>query len=113
MVSTFVIACMSRWRCGIEGCDDRFESAADAVIHQTHDHDRHECRVCGSRVPEGYFAIRHAFEEHTRAEYVRAYDADAAEVRRREEVKREIEAEVDLRRVVAELDEEVPADAEQ
>ena len=104
---------MSRWKCGIEGCDARFESAEDAVVHQTRDHERHECKVCGTPIPEGYFAIRHAFDEHTRAEYVRAYDADASEVRRREAVKREIEAEIDLRRVVAELDGEgLLADAE-
>ena len=104
---------MSRWKCGIEGCDARFESAEDAVVHQTRDHERHECEVCGTSIPEGYFAIRHAFDEHTRAEYVRAYDAGAAEVRRREEVKRAIEAEIDLQRVMAELDgEQASADTE-
>ena len=104
---------MSRWKCGIKECDARFKSAADAVVHQTRNHERHKCKVCGTLVPEGYFAIRHAFDEHTRAEYVRAYDADASEVRRREEVKREIEAEADLRRVVAQLDGEgIPADTE-
>ena len=104
---------MSRWKCGIEGCDARFESAEDAVVHQTRDHERHECQICGTLIPEGYFAIRHAFDEHTRAEYVRAYDADATEVRRREEVKREIEAEIDLQRVVSELGGEgIPADTE-
>ncbi len=55
-------------------------------------------------VPDGYFAIRHAFDEHTRAEFVRAYDADSAAVRRREEIKGEIESAADLQRVVEQLD---------
>ena len=95
---------MPRWMCGIDGCDAGFDDVESAIVHQTDDHQRHECKVCGTIVPDGYFAIRHAFDEHTRAEFVRAYDADSAAVRRREEIKREIEAEVDLQRVVDELD---------
>jgi len=95
---------MPRWMCGIDGCDAAFDDVESAIVHQTDDHQRHECKVCGTIVPDGYFAIRHAFDEHTRAEFVRAYDADSAAVRRREEIKREIEAEVDLQRVVDELD---------
>ncbi|WP_311171385.1 DUF7565 family protein [Halobellus ordinarius] len=94
---------MSLWKCGIDGCEQRFEEAEAAVIHQTVDHDRHECTVCGSVVPDGYFAIRHAFEEHSRAEYVRAYDADSSAVRVREEIKAAIEDEADLHSVVEEL----------
>ena len=105
---------MSRWKCGIEGCDARFESVEETIVHQTRDHRRHECKVCGTVVPEGYFAIRHAFDEHTRAEYVRAYDADSNAVRVREKVKATVEAEADLQRVVAELngEDEAPADLE-
>ena len=66
--------------------------------------DRIECEVCGTVVPDGYFAIKHAFEEHSRAEYVRAYEASAAEVRRREEIKEEIEDAADIREVVDRLD---------
>ena len=94
---------MSLWTCGIDGCEERFEDAEAAIIHQTVGHDRHQCAVCGSIVPDGYFAIRHAFEEHSRAEYVRAYDADSSAVRDREEIKRTIEDEADIRAVVEEL----------
>ncbi|WP_129114891.1 DUF7565 family protein [Halegenticoccus tardaugens] len=95
---------MSRWECGIDGCGARFEDVESAIVHQTNEHARHECKVCGTVVPEGYFAIRHAFDEHTRAEYVRAYDADSSAVRERERVKAEIEAEADLQRVVERVD---------
>ena len=95
---------MALWECGIDDCEARFETAEDAIVHQTRDHQRHECRVCGAIVPEGYFAIRHAFDEHTRAEFVRAYDADSDDVRHRERLKRDIELEADLQRVVERLD---------
>ena len=93
-----------RWTCGIGDCDAAFDDVEAAIVHQTNDHQRHECKVCGTIVPDGYFAIRHAFDEHTRAEFVRAYDAGSAAVRRREEIKGEIEAAADLQRVVEELD---------
>ena len=95
---------MVPWTCGIAGCDAVFDDAESAILHQTREHERHECQVCGTVVPDGYFAIRHAFDEHTRAEYGRAYDADSAAVRRRERVKREIEGEADLQSVVDRLD---------
>ena len=94
---------MSLWTCGIGGCEERFEDVEAAIIHQTVEHKRHQCTVCGSVVPDGYFAIRHAFEEHSRAEYVRAYDADSSAVRTREDVKRAVEEEADLQAVVEEL----------
>lgn len=93
------------WVCGIEGCDEIFESVEDLIVHQTNEHDRHECKVCGTVVPDGYLAIRHAFEEHTRAEYVRAYGASAEEVREREQIKSQVESEADLREVVERVDE--------
>lgn len=94
---------MAPWQCGIDGCDARFETVEDAIVHQTNEHERHECHVCGTIVPSGYFAIRHAFDEHTRAEYVRAYDADSDDVRRRERIKRDVEREADLQAVVERL----------
>jgi hypothetical protein len=97
---------MSRWTCGIEGCGERFADVESAILHQTTEHERHECKVCGTIVPEGYFAIRHAFDEHTRAEYVRAYDADSTAVREREQIKSDIESEADLQTVVERLNEE-------
>ncbi|MFB6126417.1 MAG: hypothetical protein ABEJ79_03845 [Halolamina sp.] len=97
---------MSRWNCGIEGCETAFDDAESAVVHQAAEHARHECQVCGTVVPEGYFAIRHAMDEHTRAEYVRAYDADAADIRHREEIKDLVEKTADLREVVSQLESE-------
>ncbi len=93
-----------RWTCGIGGCEAGFDDVEAAIAHQTNEHRRHECKVCGTVVPDGYFAIRHAFDEHTRAEFVRAYDADSAAVRRREKIKDDIESEADLKRVLEELD---------
>lgn len=96
---------MSGWECAIETCDASFESVEDAVVHQVTDHKRTECKVCGSVVPDGYFAIRHAFEEHSRAEYVRSYNANSSDVRHRERIKDAIEAAADLQEVVDRLDE--------
>ncbi|HMB49622.1 DUF7565 family protein [Natronoarchaeum rubrum] len=93
------------WACGIDDCGETFDAVEDAVVHQTNEHTRRECAVCGVVVPDGYLAIRHAFNEHTRAEYVRAYGADSEEVRQREEIKDEIEAEADLQEVVDRLNE--------
>ena len=95
---------MARWECAIEGDDEVFDRVEDLIVHQATSHDRIECKVCGAVVPDGYFAIRHAFDEHSRAEYVRAYDAGAADVRRRESVKETIEAEADIREVVDRLE---------
>ncbi len=98
---------MVPWTCGIVGCDAVFDDAESVILHQTREHERHECQVCGTVVPDGYFAIRHAFDEHTRAEYVRAYDADSEAVRRRERVKREVESEADLQSIVDRLNDGV------
>jgi hypothetical protein len=94
---------MTAWHCGIAGCDAEYDDAEAAVVHQATDHSRHECRICGAVVPEGYFAIRHAFENHSRAEYVRAYDADAAAVRERELARERVDAAVDIDRVLERL----------
>ncbi|MFB6131578.1 MAG: hypothetical protein ABEJ28_12245 [Salinigranum sp.] len=94
---------MALWKCGIDGCSAEFDGVEATIVHQTTQHERHQCKICGTLVPEGYFAIRHALDEHTRAEYVRAYDADAAAIRRREEIKESIERHADLERVVARL----------
>ena len=91
---------MARWQCAIAGDGASFDRVEDLIVHQATEHDRIDCNVCGAVVPDGYFAIRHAFEEHSRAEYVRAYDASAAEVRRREKIKEDIEDVADIREVV-------------
>jgi hypothetical protein len=95
---------MSAWECDIDGCGERFGSVEDAIVHQTKEHERRECKVCGAVVPDGYFAIRHAFDEHSRAEYVRAYDADSSDVRTRERIRDEIEESADLKGIVSRLD---------
>jgi hypothetical protein len=91
------------WECGIDDCGAVFDDAEDVIVHQTNDHERRECKVCGTVVPDGYLAIRHAFSEHKRAEYVRAYGASAQDVRDREEIRDEIEREADLNAVVERL----------
>jgi hypothetical protein len=93
------------WECGIDGCGAVFETVEDAIVHQATRHERHECKVCGTVVPDGYPAFRHAFSEHTRAEYVRAYGASSEEIRRREELKDEIEGTADLQTVAERLGE--------
>ncbi len=103
MASPDDAARMNAWHCGIDGCGREFDGPEEVIVHQTTEHQRHECAVCGTIVPEGYFAIRHAFDEHTRSEYVRAYDADSSDVRAREAVKEEIEESADLQRVVKQL----------
>ncbi|QGN07226.1 hypothetical protein Hrd1104_07865 [Halorhabdus sp. CBA1104] len=95
---------MPRWECALEGCGESFDRVEDLIVHQSTSHERIECAVCGTVLPDGYFAIRHAFEEHSRAEYVRAYNASAAEVRRREKVKESIEDSADIREVVDRLE---------
>ncbi|EMA42903.1 DUF7565 family protein [Halobiforma nitratireducens] len=91
------------WECGIDGCGEVFADVESAVVHQATDHERRECKVCGTVVPDGYLAIRHAFNEHSRAEYVRAYGANAEDVREREELLEEVESEADMEAIATEL----------
>lgn len=86
---------MIGWVCAIDGCGADFDSSEELIAHQEAEHAGHECRVCGERVADGYHAISHAFSEHTRAEYVRAYEADARAIRVREEVFRTVENALD------------------
>lgn len=83
------------WECGIDGCGSVFEDVESAIAHQADAHERRECKVCGTVVPDGFPAIYHTFTNHSRAEYVRAYDADSADIRTREELLEEISADVD------------------
>lgn len=91
------------WECAIEGCGHRTDAPEELLVHQATEHERVECEVCGTLVPDGYFAVRHAFEQHTRAQYVRAYAAGADEIRHRQQVREAVEREADLEAVVAEL----------
>ncbi|MFB6173121.1 MAG: hypothetical protein ABEI39_00610 [Halobacteriales archaeon] len=86
---------MTPWACGLRGCDADFGAAAELIRHQARAHDTRECEVCGAAVPAGFLAIRHAFKEHTRAEYLRAYDADSDDIRVRENLLDAVEAEVE------------------
>lgn len=95
---------MPHWECVIEGGGERFERVEDLIVHQATEHERIECAVCGTVLPDGYFAIRHAFDEHSRAEYVRAYDATSDEVRRREQIKEAIEDTADINEVIERLE---------
>lgn len=97
-------ATMSPWACGIDDCEAVFEAPEPLILHQTTEHSRTTCGVCGETLPDGYFAIRHAFEEHSRAEFVRAYGASSTEVRERESIKDAIEAEADLELVIERLE---------
>lgn len=97
---------MTDWACGIAGCGAGFETAEDLISHQVTDHGECTCAVCGEARPEGFLAIRHAFSEHTRAEYVRAYDATSDDIRHRENVMELIEELVDVPSVLSRLDEE-------
>lgn len=95
---------MGAWACGIAGCGGSFEQPAALIRHQAVNHPPTECLVCGEAVPAGYLSIRHAFEEHTRAEYVRAYDADSDAIREREELIDLIEDHLDVPRLMSQLD---------
>mgnify|MGYP000368563423 CR=1 FL=1 len=98
---------MTGWECGISGCGATYGDVESLLAHQVGDHERHECDICGTVVPEGFFAIRHVFDEHTRAQFVRAYDADSDDVRERERVKADIEEIADLDRIVERVDGDV------
>ena len=93
-----------RWECGISGCAAPFDDVEAVIVHQATEHERCECKVCGTLVPDGYLSIRHAFEAHTRAEYVRAYGASSEDVREREDLRDEIEDLVDFQELVKQLE---------
>ncbi|WP_254838392.1 DUF7565 family protein [Natronomonas marina] len=98
------------WACAIDGCAYGAESVENLLVHQATDHERHQCAVCSTIVPDGYFAIRHAFSEHSRVEYMRHYDADADDVRTREAVVETVESEADVEAVAERLDDDVTGD---
>ncbi|GGL63359.1 DUF7565 family protein [Halocalculus aciditolerans] len=101
---------MSGWECAIGGCGATFRTVESLLTHQVDAHERHECRICGTTVPEGFFAIKHVFEEHTRTEFVRAYDADASAIRERESIKRDVEDTVDPREIYVGRDADTDGD---
>ncbi len=92
------------WECAIRACDYRSDDVEEVLVHQAEAHDRHQCAVCGTVIPDGYFAIRHAFSEHSRAEYLRNYEADTDDIRLREEVLEEVEGAADIDAVVDQIE---------
>ena len=97
---------MNQWRCGIESCTESFVNVKDLVIHQAIDHRKSECEVCGVEVPAGFFAIKHVFSEHNRADFVRAYDANSDDIRQREQIIELIDNQVDLDSLQKRINEE-------
>lgn len=97
---------MPGWECGIGTCGQTFADLESLLAHQVGDHEHIECSVCGTVVPDGYFAIHHAVEEHTRAEYARYYDADSDDIRLRETLKEDVEELVDVAELRERLEEE-------
>ncbi|MFB6093524.1 MAG: hypothetical protein ABEJ77_01095 [Halanaeroarchaeum sp.] len=95
---------MPPWTCDIGDCGATFDDVEALVAHQVAGHDPHRCRMCEDVVPEGFFAIRHAVEEHTRAEYVRHYDADSDDIRLRENLVETVEEIVDESRLEREIE---------
>ena len=92
------------WACAIDDCGYSAEAVEDLLVHQARSHERHECAVCHAIVPDGYFAIRHAFDEHSRDDYMRHYDADADDVRTREAALDAVEEAADVEAVAGRLD---------
>ncbi len=91
------------WECAIDGCDYGTDTVENLLVHQAQSHERHQCAVCGTVVPDGYFAIRHAFSEHSRAEYLRNYEADTDDIRLRETVIEDVEETADIEAVVQQI----------
>jgi DNA-directed RNA polymerase subunit N (RpoN/RPB10) len=94
------------WECAIEGCGERTETAEELLLHQATAHEPVRCAVCGTTVADGYFAMRHTASEHTRTQYLRAYDADREDLKRREAVLERVEAEADVASVLDRLRDE-------
>lgn len=93
------------WGCGIESCVFTTQSVSDLIKHQARDHPPHTCKVCHRDVPNGFTAIFHAFEEHSRTEYVRAYGATSEDVKLRENIKSTIEQRIDVPALFQEITE--------
>ena len=95
------------WACAIDDCTYDAAAVEDLLMHQATAHERHQCAICSTIVPDGYFAIRHAFSEHSRVDYLRHYDAGADDIRIRETVVEAVESAADVEAVVERLDGDV------
>lgn len=94
------------WECGIASCTYAGDSVTELITHQARDHPPHTCRVCDRIIPDGFVAIYHTFEEHNRAEYVKAYGATPDDVRHREQVKAIVERQIDVPALLQKLNKE-------
>lgn len=103
---------MAPWDCAIGGCDSSFDHLEALIAHQVSGHPSHECRICGDVVPEGFFAIKHTVEDHSRAEYVRHYGANSDAIRERESLVEDVEEAIDVAALRRRL-EDAGADAAQ
>lgn len=95
---------MGSWTCSIGGCLASFDDLEALIAHQVSGHEPHRCRICDDIVSEGFFAIRHVVKEHTRAEYVRYYDANSDDIRLRESLVDRIDADIDVESLRRRLD---------
>lgn len=95
---------LSMWQCGISSCEYESNEVNRLVVHQATAHERIQCAICGTIILDGYFAIKHVFAEHTRAEYLRNYAASTDDIRWRENVLTEIEASADVSAIMERLD---------
>jgi len=77
---------MDGWICSIEDCEDAFDRLEGLLVHQLRSHDHITCKICSEPMPDGYPALEHVVDDHTRAEYVRAYAAGPDDIRIREEI---------------------------
>ncbi len=95
---------MTAWTCAITGDPPHeFDRVEDLLVHQATEHDRVECAVCGALVPDGYFALRHMFGEHSGEAYRTAYGLSAGELHQREAIKSRVESEADLQEALTRI----------
>ena len=95
---------MAPWICGIGDCQQRFSDPTELVIHQAQGHPPHVCGICGKQTADGYYALQHAMEDHSRTEYMRAYRASAASLRLRVEMLEQLTDAVNFQAVRSALD---------
>lgn len=95
---------MTAWTCAIVGDPPHeFDRVEDLLVHQATEHDRVECAVCGTLVPDGYFALRHMFDEHSAEAYSETYGLSPAELRQREQIRERIEDEAELQEALTRI----------
>ena len=104
MPPTLTSGDMAPWICNIDDCQQRFSDPTALVIHQAQGHPPHTCEICGKHTADGYYALQHAMEDHSRTEYMRAYRASATALRARVEMLEQLRDAVNFRAVRSALD---------